>query len=273
MSNQFIKKKYKVLINPIEKVWEQISFWTHSDSIEMPNGKSLTTNLGDIHGISDDITIRDSHIISSTRALNDIKTNIESFFDNSTNFYFDYHNGRYGWNESETKGLETFHQFPSEGIHNIDVINANIFPDSEYGISYWNFSFLHQGTNNISLYEKFSGDIPPLGRIIPEDINGNYVYAIVFNKDMNISIKLLFFPLNIAATPSFSIKIRHTGRYWEGPEWEAYAGSTRNNILKIPTSYNVQSGDYLFVSLGQNISGITEQNPLNMFLCVEEVEL
>ena len=269
-------RKYKILLDPINKVWEQVSFWTHSDSIEMPNGKSLTTNLGDIHGITDSLEVASSDLAASTIAVNTINNNVNNRLTaNDKQFYFDYQNGQYGWNESVLRGADTFHPFKLVTKNNIFGVEMTLPKVTAHGNNYANWRFdpaiKVNSTNNILFYK--IGDTLPNNITIPIDKDGNPVDSIIFLNDINIKLISGY----IVTSEEDYIGINFNAYHYSSATGElnsfsAYSigGVCHNYGIGDPIK-NFKSGDYLYISgICPLISPNTNPIEMKIFYLLQE---
>ena len=72
-------KKYNIF-DKINNVWNQLSIWTHSDDVEFDDGKTASTKVGAINGISSSSTATDENIAASigyvNQELTELNTNL-----------------------------------------------------------------------------------------------------------------------------------------------------------------------------------------------------
>lgn len=74
-------KKYRILTDAINKVYDRISFWCKASDVEFNSGSNAQTTLGSITGISDSLTSTSSNVAASAYAvkqLNDKITKLNS---------------------------------------------------------------------------------------------------------------------------------------------------------------------------------------------------
>lgn len=74
-------KKYRILTDAVNKVYDRISFWTKSSDVYNNNDQNLETTCGSITGISDSLTSTSSNVAASAasvKALNDKITELSS---------------------------------------------------------------------------------------------------------------------------------------------------------------------------------------------------
>ena len=85
--NKVTGKKYRILTDAVNDIWDRISFWTKASDIEYDDGtdgEALKTRVGTIEG---ELTA------------------------NGNRIYMDYQGGKYGYNTSASRGASTFHPF------------------------------------------------------------------------------------------------------------------------------------------------------------------
>ncbi len=98
-------RKFRKLIDEVNKIWQRISFWHKASDCEFDDGKDAETKLGAINGITDSLTSDASNIVASAaavKALNDKITEINSNISNihrsipiSCSFYVHHANSGY----------------------------------------------------------------------------------------------------------------------------------------------------------------------------------
>ena len=78
-------KKYNIF-DKINNVWNQLSIWTHSDDVEFDDGKTASTKVGAINGISSSSTATDENIAASigyvNQELTELNTNLSKISEN-----------------------------------------------------------------------------------------------------------------------------------------------------------------------------------------------
>ena len=85
-------KKYRILKDATNKIWDVISFWTKASDVYNNNNQNLQTTVGGITGISSSLTSTSSSIAASANAvkqLNDKITQLNSDIGVSKITYFD----------------------------------------------------------------------------------------------------------------------------------------------------------------------------------------
>ena len=74
-------RKFRKLIDEVNKIWQRISFWTKAVDVEFNDGKTAETKIGAINGVTDSLTSTASNVAASAKAvktLNDKITQISS---------------------------------------------------------------------------------------------------------------------------------------------------------------------------------------------------
>ena len=74
-------RKFRKLIDEVNKIWQRISFWTKAVDVEFNDGKTAETKIGAINGVTDSLTSTASNVAASAKAvktLNDKITQIKS---------------------------------------------------------------------------------------------------------------------------------------------------------------------------------------------------
>lgn len=82
--NQVSGKKYRILTDAVNDIWDRISFWTKASDVEMNDGSTAESKISDIE---DELTA------------------------NGSRLYMDYKNGKYGYNTDPNRGSGTFNPF------------------------------------------------------------------------------------------------------------------------------------------------------------------
>lgn len=73
-------KKYRILTDAANKVWNRVSFWHKASDCEFNDGKTAEAKLGVIDGITDSTTATSSRIAASAKALNSAITSLKQSF-------------------------------------------------------------------------------------------------------------------------------------------------------------------------------------------------
>ena len=77
MSEQIVTgKKYRILTDVAQKVWQRVSFWTKSSDVEFNDGKTAETKVGAISGITDSLVSTSSNIAASAKAVSKLNGNL-----------------------------------------------------------------------------------------------------------------------------------------------------------------------------------------------------
>lgn len=86
--NETISKgnKYRRLKDATSKIWQRISFWTAASDVEFENGSTLEESMGDIKGITDDLTSNSSDVAASAAAVYALNSKIATLTEQITSF-------------------------------------------------------------------------------------------------------------------------------------------------------------------------------------------
>ena len=68
-------KSYNIF-DKINNVWNKCSFWTHSNDVFYPDGKSATTKHGAINGITSDLSGEAEDIAASIKCVNQLNSSL-----------------------------------------------------------------------------------------------------------------------------------------------------------------------------------------------------
>ena len=71
-------KKYRILTDVAQKVWQRVSFWTKSSDVEFNDGKTAETKVGAISGITDSLVSNSSNIAASAKAVSELNGNLNN---------------------------------------------------------------------------------------------------------------------------------------------------------------------------------------------------
>ena len=71
-------KSYNIF-DKINNVWNKCSFWTHSNDVFYPDGKSATTKHSAINGITSDITGEAEDIAASIKCVNQLNSSLNNY--------------------------------------------------------------------------------------------------------------------------------------------------------------------------------------------------
>ena len=74
-------RKFRKLIDEVNKIWQRISFWTKAEDVEFNDGSTAEIKIGTINGVTDSLTSTASNVAASAaavKALNDKVTAISS---------------------------------------------------------------------------------------------------------------------------------------------------------------------------------------------------
>lgn len=78
MANESIVtgKKYRILVDAAQKLWQRVSFWTKSTDVEFNDGKTAEVKVGSINGITSSLTSSDGSIALSAAAGRTLNSNL-----------------------------------------------------------------------------------------------------------------------------------------------------------------------------------------------------
>lgn len=132
--NKVTGKKYRILTDAVNDIWDRISFWTKASDIEYndgTDGEALKTQVGTIEG---ELTA------------------------NGNRIYMDYKNGKYGYNTSASRGASTFHPFrpPHTTIYTMSIPRVDMGEDHTHrfvdGVTLYNNAFVDGWNKDTSKY-------------------------------------------------------------------------------------------------------------------------
>lgn len=69
-------KKYRILTDAANKVWNRVSFWHKASDCEFNDGKTAEAKLGVIDGITDSTTATSSRIAASAKAVSSLSSDL-----------------------------------------------------------------------------------------------------------------------------------------------------------------------------------------------------
>lgn len=69
-------RKFRKLIDIVNKTWQRISFWTHSSDVEFEDGMTAETKVGAIDGITDSLVSTSSRIAASAKAVSELSNDL-----------------------------------------------------------------------------------------------------------------------------------------------------------------------------------------------------
>lgn len=81
-------KKYRILTDVAQKVWQRVSFWTKSSDVEFNDGKTAETKVGAISGITDSLVSTSSNIAASAKAVSELNGNLNVYVDEEGKLHF-----------------------------------------------------------------------------------------------------------------------------------------------------------------------------------------
>ncbi len=82
---------YRVLIDKTKKLWQRISYWTHSTDVEFEDGKNAEEKLGAINGITSNVELENEDMAASIKAVHQINSNLANisiYVDDNGNLHF-----------------------------------------------------------------------------------------------------------------------------------------------------------------------------------------
>lgn len=103
----------------------------------------LNAHDASINSHTSSISSLDSSMNTANTNITNLGRQLRSAGASGTNFYFDYKNGKYGWNSSSARGADTFHPFKAyftpQLVHSEDITDKGSFtvpatPGGEYVI-------------------------------------------------------------------------------------------------------------------------------------------
>lgn len=69
-------RKFRYLLDEVNKLWQRISFWTKACDVEFDDGKTAEEKLGAINGITDSLVSDSSNTALSAAAGNNLQVQI-----------------------------------------------------------------------------------------------------------------------------------------------------------------------------------------------------
>ena len=87
-------KSYNIF-DKINNVWNKCSFWTHSNDVFYPDGKSATTKHSAINGITSDLSGEAEDIAASIKCVNQLNSSLETLTTPNTVKVYDEGNDNY----------------------------------------------------------------------------------------------------------------------------------------------------------------------------------
>ena len=97
MANESIVtgKKYRILVDAAQKLWQRVSFWTKSTDVEFNDGKTAETKVGSINGITSSLTSSDGNIALSAAAGRTLNSNLTTLTANMGSCKLSYESGSF----------------------------------------------------------------------------------------------------------------------------------------------------------------------------------
>ena len=68
-------KKYNIF-DKINNVWNQLSIWTHADDVEFSDGKTASTKVGALNGITSDLSGESETVAASIKCVNQLNNSL-----------------------------------------------------------------------------------------------------------------------------------------------------------------------------------------------------
>ena len=68
-------KKYNIF-DKINNVWNQLSIWTHADDVEFSDGKTASTKVGALNGITSDLSGESETVAASIKCVNQLNSSL-----------------------------------------------------------------------------------------------------------------------------------------------------------------------------------------------------
>lgn len=72
-------KKYRILSDVKNRIWDRISFWHKAEDCEFNDGKNAETKVGAINGITSDINGTSANIAASIKVVNSLNNSLGGF--------------------------------------------------------------------------------------------------------------------------------------------------------------------------------------------------
>ena len=119
------RKEYNIW-DKINSKWNRLNFLTNAKSVDFDDGKTAQNKLGAIDGITSDLSGESETVAASIKCVNQLNSSLTA---NSTQFYFDFQNGKYGFNTDPNRGADTFNPFSSVDkieLFNVEFVNTDI---------------------------------------------------------------------------------------------------------------------------------------------------
>lgn len=108
--NHVSGKSYRVCTDADNDVYDELSFETDASDVNFTDGTDAESSLGQIKGITSDITGEAEDIAASIKCVNQLNNSLTA---NGNRLYADYQNGKYGFNTDPDRGADTFVPFNS----------------------------------------------------------------------------------------------------------------------------------------------------------------
>lgn len=69
-------RKFRKLIDEVNKIWQRISFWTKASDVEFDDAKTAEIKVGAIDGITDSLASTSSRIAASAKSVNQLSNDL-----------------------------------------------------------------------------------------------------------------------------------------------------------------------------------------------------
>lgn len=199
------RKEYRIW-NVVDKVWHRLNFLTNANSVDAADGKTLQTKVGAIDGITSDVNGESERIAASIKCVNRLNNSLTA---NNKQFYFDYKNGKYGFNTNPNRGADTFVPFSNFSSATVDYVFGILNETVTNSVRTLNFGNKQKYINNYKalifafgepghLYDALvHGDAVGMKIITPED----------FAKGKNFSVSYSVYSVNISYVSNTQVKV------------------------------------------------------------------
>lgn len=125
MSEQIVTgKKYRILTDVAQKIWQRVSFWTKASDVEFNDGNDAESKIGAFKGITTSTNVETTGFAADATVTTELYRNLTA---NSYNFVFDYQDGKYGYNTDPNRGADTFVPFSSAGYSIPTTMSINAY--------------------------------------------------------------------------------------------------------------------------------------------------
>lgn len=101
-------RSYRILVDKAAKLWQKVSYWTHSSDVEFKDGKTAEEKVGAINGITSDISKEDEDIAASIKPVHIMKTNLDNGIINDRIQLVIQEDGSLGWKKDGADTVTPF---------------------------------------------------------------------------------------------------------------------------------------------------------------------